>query len=167
MVLPPRLLLLDVAGPLEVLRRANVEQRRWRGRLSRWRSRGTSSCICGVAAPIRSFRPGSKGAIICTRLCTAPRTPSPQPRRGWSLASLADEAAVGPRHLSRLFRAHSGMSVVDYVARMRVALARELLAGSRLDIESVAERSGFGSARQFRRAWNRLHSQPPSRMRAG
>jgi transcriptional regulator GlxA family with amidase domain len=89
------------------------------------------------------------------------------PARDWSLASLAAVAAVSPRHLSRLFREHSGMSVVDYVARMRVALARELLAGSRLDIESVAERSGFGSARQFRRAWNRLHSQPPSRMRTG
>lgn len=87
------------------------------------------------------------------------------PARDWSLTSLADGAAVSPRHLSRLFREHSGMSVVDYVARMRVALARQLLAGSRLDIESVAERSGFGSTRQFRRVWNRLHREPPSRMR--
>jgi transcriptional regulator GlxA family with amidase domain len=48
---------------------------------------------------------------------------------------------------------------------MRVALARELLTGSRLDIETVAERAGFGSARQLRRAWSRLHEIPPSQMR--
>jgi hypothetical protein len=29
-VLPPRTLLLDVAGPIEVLRRANVEQNQYR-----------------------------------------------------------------------------------------------------------------------------------------
>jgi transcriptional regulator GlxA family with amidase domain len=59
------------------------------------------------------------------------------------------------------------MSVTTYVNRMRVALARELVMGSRLDIETVAERSGFQSARQFRRAWGRLHDAPPSRARAG
>lgn len=50
---------------------------------------------------------------------------------------------------------------------MRVALAREMLAGSRLDMEAVAERAGFASARQFRRAWGRFHEGPPSRARAG
>jgi transcriptional regulator GlxA family with amidase domain len=38
--------------------------------------------------------------------------------------------------------------------------------GSRLDIETVAERSGFHSTRQLRRAWGRLHDLPPSRARA-
>ena len=37
------------------------------------------------------------------------------------------------------------MSVTEYVNRMRVALARELLTGSRLDMERVAERAGYGS----------------------
>ncbi len=57
------------------------------------------------------------------------------------------------------------MSVTDYVNRMRIALARELIIGSRLDMESVAERIGFSSARQFRRAWSRLHDTPPGRAR--
>ncbi len=89
------------------------------------------------------------------------------PARDWSLTSLAAAAAVSPRHLSRLFREHTGMSAVDYVSRMRIALARDMLTGAQMDIESVAERSGFGSTRQFRRAWNRLYDEPPSRMRGG
>ena len=87
------------------------------------------------------------------------------PTADWSVERLADVAGASPRNLSRLFNEHAGLSVTDYVNRMRVALARELLAGSRLDIEAVATRSGFASARQLRRAWGRLHDGPPSRMR--
>lgn len=87
------------------------------------------------------------------------------PARDWSVGSLASVAASSPRNLSRLFNEHTGMSVTDYVNRMRVALARELLTGSRLDIETVAERAGFGSSRQLRRAWSRMNDLPPSRMR--
>jgi transcriptional regulator GlxA family with amidase domain len=87
------------------------------------------------------------------------------PTADWSVERLADIAGASPRNLSRLFNEHAGMSVTDYVNRMRVALARELLAGSRLDIETVAERAGFASTRQLRRAWGRFHDRPPSRMR--
>jgi transcriptional regulator GlxA family with amidase domain len=88
------------------------------------------------------------------------------PTRGWSVETLARVAAISPRHLSRLFNEHAGMSVIDYISRMRVALARELLTGSRLDLETVAERAGFGSARQLRRTWARFHDLPPSESRA-
>jgi transcriptional regulator GlxA family with amidase domain len=89
-----------------------------------------------------------------------------EPARPWSLSSVAGVAATSPRNLSRLFNQHAGMSVTTYVSRMRVALARQLVLGSRLDIETVAERSGFQSTRQLRRAWGRLHDMPPSRARA-
>jgi transcriptional regulator GlxA family with amidase domain len=89
-----------------------------------------------------------------------------EPARRWSLTSAARVAATSPRNLSRLFNQHAGMSVTAYVNRMRVALARQLVMGSRLDIETVAERSGFQSTRQLRRAWGRLHDLPPSRARA-
>lgn len=87
------------------------------------------------------------------------------PAREWSVAALARVAHVSPRHLSRLFNEHAGISVSDYVNRMRVALARDLVVGSRLAIETIAEKAGFGSPRQFRRAWNRLHDRPPTALR--
>ncbi|WP_276118270.1 GlxA family transcriptional regulator [Pararhizobium qamdonense] len=88
------------------------------------------------------------------------------PSRSWSVEMLATVAATSPRNLSRLFNEQTGMSVIDYVNRMRIALAKEMVVGSRLDMESIAERSGFASTRQFRRAWGRLHDAPPARMRA-
>lgn len=87
------------------------------------------------------------------------------PARSWSVEVLASIAAASPRHLSRLFNEQTGMSVSDYVSRMRLTLAQELLAASRLDMEAVAERSGFASSRQLRRAWARTHAAPPSRYR--
>lgn len=88
------------------------------------------------------------------------------PSRDWSVRTLASAAATSSRNLSRLFNDHTRMSVTEYVNRMRVALARELLVGSRLDMETIAERAGFTSSRQFRRAWGRLNHLPPSRVRS-
>jgi transcriptional regulator GlxA family with amidase domain len=88
------------------------------------------------------------------------------PSRDWSVEALSRLTFTSPRNLSRLFNAHAGCSVVDYVNRIRVALARELVTESRLDMETVAERSGFASARQMRRAWSRVHAAPPTAARA-
>ncbi|WP_131196473.1 GlxA family transcriptional regulator [Lichenihabitans psoromatis] len=87
------------------------------------------------------------------------------PARAWTLADLAAIAYASPRHLSRLFNDHAGMSLTDYINRLRVSLARELLGQTRLDLEHVAERSGFASARQLRRAWSRFNATPPSQAR--
>lgn len=87
------------------------------------------------------------------------------PARDWSVAALAGVAAASARNLSRLFNEQTGLSVTDYVNRMRIALAHELVTASQLSMELVAERAGFASARQFRRAWNRFYTVPPNRLR--
>ena len=54
------------------------------------------------------------------------------------------------------------MSLPDYINRLRVSLARELLGHTRLDMERVAETSWFRSARQLRRAWGRSTRRRPA-----
>lgn len=87
------------------------------------------------------------------------------PSRAWTLATLARIASTSPRHLSRLFNEHAGMGLPEYINRLRVSLARELIGQTRLDMERVAEQSGFGSARQLRRAWRRSYATPPHALR--
>jgi transcriptional regulator GlxA family with amidase domain len=87
------------------------------------------------------------------------------PARQWTLAALAKIAGASPRHLSRLFNEQVGMNTADYRNRLRAALARELIGHTRLDMERVAERAGFASARQFRRVWNKLYADSPRRAR--
>lgn len=88
-----------------------------------------------------------------------------KPAENWSVEKLAEASGASPRNLSRLFNEHAGMSVTDYANRLKIGLAREMLLNSGLDMESVAERSGFASARQFRRAWQRIYDAPPSLLR--
>lgn len=87
------------------------------------------------------------------------------PTREWPLATLAQLAHTSPRHLSRLFNEHVGMHLPDWLNALRVERARTLLERSDLGLEQVAERAGFGSARQLRRAWSRLHSISPAAWR--
>lgn len=88
-----------------------------------------------------------------------------EPARDWSLGALAAMAGASSRNLSRLFNEHAGLSVTDYVNRMRIALARDLLSTTHLDMETIAERAGYNSPRQLRRAWSRYYDAPPREIR--
>lgn len=88
------------------------------------------------------------------------------PAATWSAQSLAEQAHTSPRHLTRLFREHAGCTPMDYLYQIRVALARDMLRETRLNLERVAEKSGFGSAQHLRRVWRRFQAQTPSMARA-
>ena len=88
------------------------------------------------------------------------------PAAPWSAQSLADQAHTSARHLTRLFREHAGCTPMDYLYQIRVALARDLLRDTRLDLERVAEKSGFGSAQHMRRVWRKFQPLTPSLARA-
>jgi transcriptional regulator GlxA family with amidase domain len=90
-----------------------------------------------------------------------------EPTGSWTVVRLARISGVSPRHLSRLFQEHTGMSLVDYCNRLRIALAHELLSHTRLGMEHVAERAGFASSRQLRRVWRRLYKTAPRAARGG
>jgi transcriptional regulator GlxA family with amidase domain len=84
------------------------------------------------------------------------------PARRESLTELASLAGMSPRHLTRLFRQTTGISVHDYATRIRLELARTLLHDPAQTIEAIATRCGFDSARQFRRVWTRVLGGAPS-----
>ena len=88
-----------------------------------------------------------------------------EPCADWSSQRLAEVACTSPRHLARLFAEHAGCTPLEYVQRLRLALARDLVTQSDLDIERVAERAGFSSAHQLRRVWRRWEARPPAVLR--
>ncbi|MGH8147320.1 MAG: GlxA family transcriptional regulator [Rhodanobacteraceae bacterium] len=77
---------------------------------------------------------------------------SREPQRDWTLDQLAKLGHMSVRTLTRRFRDAAAMSVHDYHARLRVALARQALA-SGSSVEAAAESAGIGSARHLRRLW--------------
>jgi transcriptional regulator GlxA family with amidase domain len=88
------------------------------------------------------------------------------PTARWSAADLAAAACTSGRNLSRLFREHAGCSPLHYVQQIRLALARHLVMQSRLDLKSVAARTGFRSGQHLSRVWSRWEERPPSAFRS-
>lgn len=75
------------------------------------------------------------------------------PAADLSVDALAKIAAMSPRNFTRVFTREVGVSPAEYVDLTRIDVARFLLEGSRLPIDTIAVRSGFGSPRAMRRAF--------------
>ncbi|NLU68763.1 helix-turn-helix domain-containing protein [Streptomyces sp. HNM0574] len=83
------------------------------------------------------------------------------------LGTLARRAGVSPRHLARLFRVETGLTPGRYVESVRVEAARALLESGEDPVDTVARRSGFGSAESMRRSFRDHLSVTPSAYRSG
>lgn len=77
-----------------------------------------------------------------------------RPGEAWTLATLAAEAHVTPRHLLRLFAGHAAVSPMTYVEKIRLERARQALSRG-ASVTRAAEQAGFSSDLQLRRAWSR------------
>ena len=61
------------------------------------------------------------------------------------VADMASRAAMSERNFTRLFAKNIGATPAQFVARIRVEYARDLLERSQWPLERIAEKSGFGS----------------------
>ena len=83
-----------------------------------------------------------------------------------SLAQVARTVNVSAKYFGELFSKATHMPFVEYVARVRIEKAKELLADSNLRIGDIAHAAGFGSLSQFNRAFRKYAGQSPRQYRA-
>jgi transcriptional regulator GlxA family with amidase domain len=87
-----------------------------------------------------------------------------EPFRETDLAAIA---GLTPCAFSRSFRRHTGMALVQYVNRLRINLACQLLMGDAdIKITAVCFSSGFNNISNFNRQFLAQKGMPPSRFRA-
>lgn len=79
-----------------------------------------------------------------------------------SLAEISDIAELSPGYLCRVFREHLGMSVHQYLTRVRVLDAVDQLPSWRGRLSALARRSGFSSHAHLVTAFQRLLGVSPS-----
>jgi transcriptional regulator GlxA family with amidase domain len=72
-----------------------------------------------------------------------------------SVEALAQRMCMSPRHFARMFDQEIGMPPAKYVERARLAVASFHLEQTLLSMETIAKRSGFGSAENLRRSFQR------------
>lgn len=82
-----------------------------------------------------------------------------------TLADLAALVGLTRFHFARAFKTSIGISAHQYVLRRRVEYARELLQNTKLDIEAIAQKVGFGNATLLGRHFRRQLGTPPNRLR--
>ena len=78
-----------------------------------------------------------------------------------TIDELAARATMSTRTFARKFAAETGTTPVKWLTTQRVLLAKHLLEDTDLGLESIAERSGFGSGALLRHHFNRVVGLAP------
>ncbi|MCX7934912.1 MAG: AraC family transcriptional regulator [Planctomycetota bacterium] len=80
------------------------------------------------------------------------------------LEQIAKALGTSPYHLSHVFSQQADFSLFDYLTRLRLARARELLRAGRLNVSEVARAVGYQSANYFAKVFRRNFGMAPSEM---
>ncbi len=83
-----------------------------------------------------------------------------------SVSTIAHAVRLHPKYLLTLFRRSCGMTLWEYVTRLRLAQAQRLLLTTNRTVLDIALDAGFGSASAFYQAFRRYELRPPSQFRA-
>jgi LacI family transcriptional regulator len=81
------------------------------------------------------------------------------------VSELSEQVAVSRRNLEIRFRAETGRTVHSEIIRARMLRACDLLRESTAKMDTIAARSGFGSAQRFFAVFRRLTGLTPSEFR--
>jgi transcriptional regulator GlxA family with amidase domain len=86
-------------------------------------------------------------------------------RQPLTVEQLAEAARLSPRQFTRVFRAETGQSPARAVENLRLEAARYLLEQGRLQVEEIAQETGFGDRERMRRSSIRTFGQTPQAIR--
>ncbi|WP_092861383.1 AraC family transcriptional regulator [Albimonas pacifica] len=105
--------------------------------------------------------PGLMRGLADPRLGAALRRIHAHPAHPHTVAELAAAAALSRTTFHERFRREVGAAPMEYVARWRISLAKEMLARRAAPIAEVAQRVGYGSTSAFSMAFARHVGAPP------
>ena len=84
-----------------------------------------------------------------------------------SLSIVADHVYVSQWHLSKLLNRETGKSFFDLLGNMRIEKAKSLLRTPGMNIQDVAEQTGYTDVAHFSRTFKKLTGQTPGEYRKG
>ena len=87
-------------------------------------------------------------------------------RENLALGDVARAVNMSTFYFCKTFKKATGFTFTDYLSRVRIEQARELLLNPNLRISEVAFEAGFQSLTHFNRTFHRLLAQSPTEYRA-
>lgn len=113
----------------------------------------------------RSDRAGVVAALKDKRLANALTRIHEDPGGDWTIETAAELAAMSRSGFARKFKDVLEMSFFDYLTRLRMRDARELLTTTSLRVADIGERVGYRSELSFVKAFKKLHDVTPRAFR--
>lgn len=104
----------------------------------------------GIVAALRDKR--------ITRALTAIHR---NPGQRWTIENAAEEASMSRSGFARKFKELLGSSFFDYLTRLRMRDARDLLSTTFLKVPIIGEKVGYQSDLSFVKAFKKLHGETP------
>lgn len=82
-----------------------------------------------------------------------------------TLADVANHVALSSGYLSSIFKQNTGEKFIDYLSKIRIEKAKELLINSNIKITSVANLVGYKDPQYFHRVFKLYSGTTPSKFR--
>lgn len=114
----------------------------------------------GQAQFFKPEPPPASGSLEPTRRWAAERLAEPL-----DVAAMSRHAGVSPRTFARRFREETGTTPLQWLLSQRVLEVRRLLEESDLPVETIAWRTGFGTAASLRDHFRRATATTPTAYR--
>ena len=109
-------------------------------------------------------------AVLAAGLCSTCLAPAfaalhAHPEAAHTVPALARACGLGPVRFRLLFRQAASVAPKAYLARLRLARARELLLSSSRTVAAVAAASGFSNSRHFLARFQAATGRTPTEYR--
>lgn len=80
-----------------------------------------------------------------------------------NVSSIAYCIQKNPKYISRIFKEATGEGILDYINRIRISKAKELIITRQYSAEEVGSMVGYASNQSFRRAFIKIVGMPPGK----
>ena len=86
-------------------------------------------------------------------------------RRDITLREIAEHVGISQQHICRIFRDHLNVHSTEYITRIRLNLAMEMILNTNLPMSEVAKECGFRSASYFSTVFGKYEHMTPNEYR--
>jgi two-component system response regulator YesN len=82
-----------------------------------------------------------------------------------TIQKIANQVHMNPTYFSKYFKGQTGETVLDYVTRLRIEKARELLLSTELKIYDISLEVGYTDTKYFSKLFKKYYGEVPSKYR--
>ncbi|MCR2806794.1 AraC family transcriptional regulator [Paenibacillus soyae] len=82
-----------------------------------------------------------------------------------NISMIGEAFSMTPSYISKLFKEHTGESLLDYINKTRLAEAKSLLAGEKYTVGEISLKVGYNDVNTFHRIFKKFEGVTPGRYR--